>query len=86
MPYNPLPCSIHDHLELACIAGAELRIELHDGDVVEATPITTETRNDKTEWLLCRLIDNSPWEVRLDNIRSFEPTRRQDLFQRIELP
>ncbi|MDM3870882.1 Rho-binding antiterminator [Porticoccus sp. W117] len=78
----PLPCSIHDHLELACIAAAELRIELRDGSAITATPITTETRSNKTEWLKCK----NGEEVPLDQIKAFEPTAQTSLFARVEAP
>ncbi|MCV6605009.1 MAG: Rho-binding antiterminator [Porticoccaceae bacterium] len=81
-----MPCSVHDHLELACIAGALLRIELRDGGVIEVLPITTESRGDKTEWLRGKLPDSTPWEVRLDCIQAFEPTQHKALFAPVVLP
>lgn len=85
MPYQPMPCDLHDHLELACIAKAELKLELRDGEVVIATPITTHSEADKTEWLECSLSDSSRRRIRLDWIKAFEPTKQKCLFQRIEL-
>ncbi|MGS2723574.1 Rho-binding antiterminator [Porticoccus sp. GXU_MW_L64] len=82
MSSTPLPCAIHDHLELACIAGAELRMELRSGEAVVATPITTETRPDKTEWLLCL----SGVEIPLNQLKAFEPTVQNALFARVEVP
>ncbi|UTW44720.1 Rho-binding antiterminator [bacterium SCSIO 12696] len=86
MPYSPIPCSIHDHLELACIAGALLRIDCDSGETLEATAITIQARSDKTEWLLCQLPDNKQQAIRLDHIKGFEPISPKGLFPRIELP
>ena len=89
MSYCLIPCDLHDHLEIACMANAELRIELRSGEVYVATPVTTHIESDEdlnqAEWLECREAGHTR-RIRLDWIRAFEPTTQVGLFERVELP
>ncbi|MCL1077762.1 transcriptional antiterminator [Parashewanella spongiae] len=66
-PYQPISCSLYDQIELACIKGKTIKIELLDGSEITAVPKTTETHSDKNEYLV---LTNAEQEVsiRLDLI------------------
>jgi len=57
---QPIPCDLHDYLEIACIYGVAVRLNLKDADdAPHETPkslvghcITTLTDPRKLEWLL----------------------------------
>lgn len=40
---EPIACDLHDHLEVACLYGYQLRIVKRDGEVVMAKAKTTRT-------------------------------------------
>ncbi len=51
-PYQAIDCGRYDYLELACIRGYPLKIELLQGEILHGKALITETRPDKSEWLL----------------------------------
>jgi len=51
---KPIACDIHDHVEVACLYGYVLRLQLKDGSIVTGKAITTITLPDKTEVLQLR--------------------------------
>ncbi len=59
---TPISCDIHDHLELACMRGYELEIQLHDGSLVTGRATTTRTSPEKVEYLVVTA-DNQPQDV-----------------------
>ena len=79
-----MPCAVHDHLELACVAAATLRMALLSGEVVVLLPRTISIA-DKAEWLECQKGDEVI-NIRLDTIRWFEPAHNSELFERVVLP
>lgn len=66
-PYQPLACELYDHIEVACLHGYLLRIELLDGGELQARAITTETHADKAEYLRVRAA-NGEHTLRLDHL------------------
>ncbi len=67
--YQPLHCDLHDYLEIACMHGYRLRLELIDGSSFEARALTTRTAASKEEFL--RLDDQR--ELRLDQLLAITP-------------
>lgn len=82
--YVPIDCDLHDYIEIACIKGYLLRLELSDGSVLQAVANSTETLADKTEWLI--LLDGEvKHTLRLDKICAFTPLAENADFGRIVL-
>ncbi|PCH60275.1 MAG: transcriptional antiterminator [Gammaproteobacteria bacterium] len=82
--YIPIDCSLHDYIEIACLKHYQLRLELIDTSELIAIAESTETRSDKTEWLLLRDGDIQH-TVRLDNIVALTPLATDPIFGRIVL-
>jgi Rho-binding antiterminator len=55
---EPIACDVHDYVEVACLFGYDLRLQLQDGSIVAGKAITTITRPDKTEVLQLRQGDS----------------------------
>lgn len=70
--YKMIPCAHYDYLELACLRGYQLNIELIDGTQCQGKAITTQTRADKTEWLIIQL-QQTKQSLRLDHIAAITP-------------
>ncbi len=47
-----ISCQTHDYIEIACLYGFQIRLQLTDGSSQQGTAITTETSSDKREWLI----------------------------------
>ncbi|MCQ4346906.1 Rho-binding antiterminator [Pseudomonas stutzeri] len=67
-PYRPLACDLHDYLEIACLYGYRLRIELTDGDWLTGVALDTRTLSGKEE-LLVRSAGREH-ALRLDRLRA----------------
>ncbi|MHC8327444.1 Rho-binding antiterminator [Pseudomonas sp. LB1P83] len=70
--YQPLNCDLHDYLEIACLRGYRLDIELNDGARLIAKALTTRTSSDKEEFLCLETADG-PQEIRLDQLLAVTP-------------
>lgn len=83
--YQPLNCDLHDYLEIACLHGYLLDIELVDGRRFQAKARTTRTSNDKEEFLGVDTA-NAQQEIRLDQLSAVLPLDRNAKFGRIVFP
>ncbi|MBM7060756.1 Rho-binding antiterminator [Pseudomonas sp. UL073] len=83
-PYQPLACELYDHLEVACLYGYRLKVELTDGSTLEAQALTTRTNAAKEEFLCLRGADG-PLEIRLDHLLAITPLDAGSRFGRVEL-
>lgn len=81
-PYQPLHCDLHDYLEIACMHGYELLIELRDGCSCTARALTTRTAPSKEEFLVLHNADGS-FEVRLDRLLAITPLTANARFGRV---
>lgn len=81
--YQPLPCDLYDYLEIACLYGYRLHLELLDGSTLKAQAQTTRTSN-TDEWLVLQS-DSGPLEIRLDQLLAITPLDEHARFDRIEL-
>lgn len=80
--YKMIPCGHYDYLELACLRGYWLKIELQDGSLSLARAITTQTHADKSEWLVVE--DQAGKQtLRLDTIIAITPTDPDASFGRV---
>ncbi len=82
--YRPLACDRHDYLEIACLFGYRLRIELEGGDWLEGRALTTRTLPNKEEILLIR-VAGQVRAVRQDRLHAITPPTPGARFGRIEL-
>ncbi|ACJ28930.1 Modulator of Rho-dependent transcription termination [Shewanella piezotolerans WP3] len=82
--YQAINCHCHDYLELACMRGYCLLLELKQRTNLTATAITLETHSDKTEWLIVDY-NGTREAIRLDQILAITPTDTSASFQRINI-
>ena len=79
--YKMIPCEHYDYLELACLRGYQLKIELIDGTQCQGQAITTQTRADKTEWLVIQ--QQNKQSLRLVHIVAITPVDVHAEFGRV---
>ncbi|MGR4975799.1 Rho-binding antiterminator [Pseudomonas sp. LARHCG127] len=82
--YKPLHCDLHDYLEIACLCGYTLDIELTDGQRVTARAITTRTASTREEFLEIETADGRQ-EIRLDRLLAITPLDKNARFGRVVL-
>ncbi|MBC3385686.1 Rho-binding antiterminator [Pseudomonas sp. SWRI179] len=82
--YKPLHCDLHDYLEIACLCGYSLDIELTDGQRVTARAITTRTASTREEFLEIDTADGRQ-EIRLDQLLAITPLDKNARFGRVVL-
>lgn len=80
--YKMIPCRHYDYLELACLRGYQLHLDMLDGKPLQAQAITTETHADKSEWLIVQS-DGKQQAVRLDRIIAMTPLTPRAEFGRV---
>jgi Rho-binding antiterminator len=81
--YEPIECELHDYLEIACLHGYRLLIELVDGSSFKAKAVTT--RNTKEEEFLVLAESEVQGEVRLDELLAIMPLDEGAKFGRVLL-
>ncbi|MEM7280999.1 MAG: Rho-binding antiterminator [Pseudomonadota bacterium] len=79
-----ISCEVHDQLEVACLYRIEIEIHLEDGSSVAGTPITTETRGDKSEWLSLKSLDGTDW-IPLGRIEKFAALTKNRFFDQVQV-
>ncbi|KIR12946.1 Rho-binding antiterminator [Pseudomonas fluorescens] len=82
--YKPLHCDLHDYLEIACLCGYTLDIELTDGQRLTAQAITTRTSSTREEFLEVETAEGRQ-EIRLDQLLAIEPLDNDARFGRVVL-
>jgi Rho-binding antiterminator len=82
--YKPLHCDLHDYLEIACLCGYTLDIELTDGQRLTARAITTRTSSTREEFLEVETTDGRQ-EIRLDHLLAIAPLDKSARFGRVVL-
>ncbi|WP_434597385.1 Rho-binding antiterminator [Pseudomonas sp. R4-83] len=82
--YQPLNCDLHDYLEIACLRGYQLDIELTDGQRLTARAVTTRTSGDKEEFFVIEQA-GAQREIRLDHLLAITPEDADAEFGRILL-
>ena len=84
--YQPLNCDLHDYLEIACMHGYDLQVELTDGSTYVAKALTTRTATSKEEFLVLGNHDGlQTVEVRLDHLLAITPIDAHASFGRVTL-
>jgi len=82
--YQPLNCDLYDYLEIACLRGYRLEIELIDGGRLQAKALTTRTASSKEEFF-CVETDEGPQEIRMDRLLAITPLQGNAEFGRVVL-
>ena len=82
--YQPLNCDLYDYLEIACMHGYRLQVELVDGPGFMARALDTRTAASKEEFLVLQT-DEGRQEVRLDRLLAITPLEPGARFGRVEL-
>ncbi|MBV6824591.1 Rho-binding antiterminator [Pseudomonas sp. PD9R] len=80
--YQPMNCDLYDYLEIACMRGYQLDIELKDGTRLVAKALTTRTSSDKEEFLSLETADG-PRDIRLDQLLAVTPLDANAQFGRV---
>ncbi|MGH8386393.1 MAG: Rho-binding antiterminator [Pseudomonas sp.] len=80
--YQPMNCDLYDYLEIACMRGYRLDIELKDGSRLEAKALTTRTSSEKEEFL-CLETAGGQQEIRLDQLLAVTPLDADAQFGRV---
>lgn len=52
MNQENISCELHDFIEVACMYGYEVKLELRDNQIVKGKAIDISTSNDKREYLI----------------------------------
>lgn len=82
--YQPLNCDLHDFLEIACMRGYRLQVELLEGQGFVARALDMLTAASKKEFLVLQG-DTGRQEIRLDRLLAITPLDAGASFGRIEL-
>ena len=82
--YQPLNCDLYDYLEIACMHGYRLQVELVDGPGFVAKALDTHTAASKEEFLVLQT-EEGKQEVRLDQLLAITPLDPGASFGRVEL-
>ncbi|CAH0311989.1 Rho-binding antiterminator [Pseudomonas brassicacearum] len=82
--YKPLHCDLHDYLEIACLCGYTLDIELTNGQRLTAQTITTRTSSTREEFLEVETAEGRQ-EIRLDQLLAITPLDKNARFGRVVL-
>lgn len=69
LPYHPLACRHYDALELACLRGDQLLVELHDGQSLQGKAAGLLTDDSKAEHL-CLQTERGEQRIRLDQLQA----------------
>jgi Rho-binding antiterminator len=78
-----ISCHLHDYIEIACLYGFEVRLNLRDGRSCEGQATTTETSPDKIEWLILRQ-QNGDLRIQYEHIKTMQALTRNPHFDRVD--
>ncbi|MBA2484072.1 MAG: Rho-binding antiterminator [Nitrosomonas sp.] len=54
MHNDAISCDLHDHIEVVCMYGYRIRLELKDQQIIEGTAVDIITSPEKREYLLIK--------------------------------
>lgn len=78
---KPIACELHDYIEIACLYGYQIRLELKDGSWLEGQAVDTLTTADKREYLL---LDHDPQQrIELNRIAKITTLTHQAQFKSV---
>ena len=80
--YQPIDCDLHDYIEIACMKGYTVKLELADKRELIAQAQTTQTNRDKSEELIVNDAGQQQ-RIQLDQIVAMTPLDHNAEFGRI---
>jgi Rho-binding antiterminator len=78
-----LPCHFHDYIEIACLYGFEICLQLDNAESVQGKALTTKTLSNKTECLLM-LVGDQTVKVEITDILTMQAITQNPHFDQIE--
>lgn len=78
-----LPCHLHDFIEVACLYGFEICLQLKNNEIVQGKAMTTKISSNKTEYLLL-LVNDKNVQINLIDILSMRAVTRNPHIDLIE--
>ncbi|MDJ0834215.1 MAG: Rho-binding antiterminator [Gammaproteobacteria bacterium] len=82
MSESVISCHIHDYIEIACMYGYQVRLELTNHDRIEGKPVTTKSKS-KQEFLVMQTAAGQQ-DIELSNIRIMRALTSNPHFDRID--
>jgi Rho-binding antiterminator len=80
--YEPISCSLHDYLEIACIYQYRICLALDSDEIVVGTAKNVETDSNKAEHLVLQTDDDIA-RIRLDRILTLKPETKGARFGKV---
>jgi Rho-binding antiterminator len=78
-----LSCHLHDTIEIACLYGFEICLQLDNKEIVEGKAMTTQTLPNKTECLLMLVADQTV-KIEITDILTMQAITQNPHFDLIE--
>lgn len=75
-----ISCALHDYIEIACMYGYRIRLDLTDGQIVEGKAINIVTTPEKRELLL---IDEEQRQIELTQLRKMTVLTKNAVFKEV---
>ncbi|MDF1582190.1 MAG: Rho-binding antiterminator [Methyloprofundus sp.] len=60
-----ITCALHDYIEIVCMYGYQVKLQLKNGQIISGKALDIQTSVDKREYLL---IDNEPQKIELTQL------------------
>ena len=78
-----LSCHLHDYIEIACLYGFDISLQLDNSEIVEGRAMTTKTLPNKTECLLM-LVGDQTIKVEVTDILTMQAITHNPHFDQIK--
>lgn len=79
--YQPIDCNLYDYLEIACLHGYTVLLELRDGESVQGVATTTKTQADGEFILLDS--QSEVRKIRLDRLLRLQVLSKPRSFEEV---
>lgn len=77
-----ISCALHDFIEIACLYGYQIRLQLRDEKSITGRAIGTETTSDRREYLLLESA-GKPHKIELVEIHRMQAITRNSQFDTV---
>ena len=81
--YQPIDCSLYDHIEVICLYQYEIKILLKDNSILIGKAIDTKTNSEKFEFLHIKTRSDSQL-IRLDKIKTIDVITKNSVLDQIK--
>lgn len=79
--YQPIQCQLYDYVEIACLHGLNLDLELTSNKTITGKALTTRIK-DKQEFIVIETKDGDH-EIRLDTVKSITALNKNAEFSTV---